>query len=236
MENNKVIAPNFYRNFVIAKTSVPYEFLAGKKRLIRIEADAVVQIPAGTSLYFAGEGNSLTSYRALVEDMGGSIRGENICKCATFKNGSGKSTIVNLYWVKKTEQGRGVLLTVPWGFGADGTIPTVNGAFLLKVNSLDEFVQGHFDWDRELSGGLYFDYLSEYFIDRERRQNGVSIQLRDELLYPLHELLGRTFAEGAEAELKARIAADASIAAIFSSYGLQFAEGEAVRMCFAKNK
>ena len=226
MAADKSISPNFHKNFIVARAAVDWEYLNGKKIIIRISAPAKIEIAAGYSLYFLNNENMLEQYD-LVAALGKLELGDAICKRICDKLGA-KQEKVNLFWVRRND----IKITVPWGFVVekDEARIGVNGQFTFTIpeNGLDAFLKNnYFAWDSEVSGGIRYDYLSEYFIDSEKRQNGISIELRDELLLPLKDVLSKyeispENSVALQQKIREEIASNEQISAIMKKSGLAF--------------
>lgn len=190
MMENRPISPNYQKNFIIAKAYVDKKTLLDKNILGRIKATAQIEIVAGYSLYFLSENNSLESIGSGKScNLGGTVSVESLNKSL---DKFGKLDKINLYWVRDNK----IEITVPWGFG-NYEFGGLNGKLILKIKNLEEFIKkSFFMWERELRDGIQYDYLTEYFIDSERKQNGISIDLRDEFYGRLKSIIEKNIHAG----------------------------------------
>lgn len=100
----------------------------------------------------------------------------------------GKKGAVTFYWFPKEYN-----LAVPWGFKLDK-----DGSPKVKVNGVVKFSidEGNIKkliqlpvWEMAREDGYTMEYLSDYFIDDNGNQNGLSIWFRNELLPVIKDIV-----------------------------------------------
>lgn len=156
----EIIRPNMQKNFLIARVGV------SKKDL----ENAKVIVPANCKLYYF----SINSLNIICGSyMEQTVDWKFIVKQLGEKKL--KKNFTTLYWVIDKEQ-----LYVPWGVESDGSNKGYHGSVTFKISKFGKLSASKmFPYATEQRDGLYYEYLSEYFITENKMHNGISIVLRD---------------------------------------------------------
>lgn len=96
-----------------------------------------------------------------------------------------KNQSYEVCWIKRNNR-----IIVPWGIGQDAQLKAHGEIvfFLNGIRNIEKFLKNFpLAWEQKTEGGVLFEYLSEYFIDSDGRQNGISIRLREMILSQYRE-------------------------------------------------
>ena len=92
--------------------------------------------------------------------------------------------IYEIYWICKNN----VEIKVPWGVPKTKDTYGINGELLFNVDEgigvekiMHLFVLDVSAWQVEVRDGIRYEYLSEYFVNSNGQQSGLSIILRDKI-------------------------------------------------------
>lgn len=92
--------------------------------------------------------------------------------------------IYDIYWICKND----VEIKVPWGVPKTKDTYGINGELLFNVDEdigvekiMHLFVLDVSAWQVEVRDGIRYEYLSEYFVNSNGQQSGLSIILRDKI-------------------------------------------------------
>ena len=92
--------------------------------------------------------------------------------------------IYEIYWICKDD----VEIKVPWGVPKTKDTYGINGELLFNVDEdigvekiMHLFVLDVSAWQVEVRDGIRYEYLSEYFVNSNGQQSGLSIILRDKI-------------------------------------------------------
>lgn len=156
----KIIKPNTQKNFLIARVGVTKKDLENAK----------VIVPANCKLYYF----SINALNIICGSyMEQTVDWKFIVKQLDEKKL--KKDFITLYWAIDKEQ-----LNVPWGVESDGINKGYHGSVTFKINGFGKLLASKmFPYATEQRDGLYYEYLSEYFITENKMHAGISIVLRD---------------------------------------------------------
>lgn len=210
------ISVNAEKTFLVARTRVEKRILCGQKRIFGKNIEPTpVNVRSGYSLYCRwtdGKGERLEKI-AGGEILSGTVSSATFSKYFS-KNAEGWC---DLYWIAGDGGHR---ISVPWGCRVKGD--GYNGVLTVELTDAEKFLNSFLScpWERETLKGCEIEYLSEYFIDGDGRQKGISIELRN-LIKPAAEDVINENSSKDVAFLTAKT--EEKIKEIpFSDYGLEF--------------
>ena len=92
---------------------------------------------------------------------------------------------VNLFWIIDFSERNPHIMNIPWG------IEGFNGVVQAAIANKEKFIKQYASssWERETRDGVTYEYLSEYFINSNSEQSGLSIELRDLFLWHINRCI-----------------------------------------------
>lgn len=146
-------------------------------------AKAVVRGALLSSEVPEGTVNNDMQYQVFYRDKEGVFDNIKNFRCNTNKSDK-SDEIYEIYWICKNH----VEIKVPWGVPKTKDTYGINGELLFNVDEgigvekiMHLFVLDVSAWQVEVRDGIRYEYLSEYFVNSNGQQSGLSIILRDKI-------------------------------------------------------
>ena len=146
-------------------------------------AKAVVRGALLSSEVPEGTVNNDMQYQVFYRDKKGVFDNIENFHCNTNKSDK-SDEIYEIYWICKDD----VEIKVPWGVPKTKDTYGINGELLFNVDKdigvekiMHLFVLDVSAWQVEVRDGIRYEYLSEYFVNSNGQQSGLSIILKDKI-------------------------------------------------------
>ena len=146
-------------------------------------AKAVVRGALLSSEVPEGTVNNNMQYQVFYRDKEGVFDNIKNFRCNTNKSDK-SDEIYEIYWICKNH----VEIKVPWGVPKTKDTYGINGELLFNVDKdigvekiMHLFVLDVSAWQVEVRDGIRYEYLSEYFVNSNGQQSGLSIILKDKI-------------------------------------------------------
>ena len=170
------------------------------------------------------------------------FRGNNDTFVTSFDEVKDKSPIVELYWICEN----GVEIKVPWGIPKTDDSYGINGELIFNVDEkigiesiMRMYASDVSAWQVEVRDDIRYEYLSEYFINSNGLQSGLSIILKDKVKQAIEANLKRDKIDVGKIndELRGKIkSAIESLKSDFNSIGLKLNESSLEQFTIFKSR
>ena len=127
--------------------------------------------------------NNSIQYQVFYRGKDGAFKNNDKSPCKAKKSDK-SDEIYEIYWICKDD----VEIKVPWGVPKTKDTYGINGELLFNVDKdigvekiMHLFVLDVSAWQVEVRDGIRYEYLSEYFVNSNGQQSGLSIILKDKI-------------------------------------------------------